>query len=307
MKKSNKLIAIAMSAMFALGALTGCGGTNGDAQQPQNGENTTQQDQQNEKTGSTGNKIVVMSREDGSGTRGAFVELTGVEEKNDKGEKVDNTTVDAEITNSTSVMLTAVAGNPDAIGYISLGALNDTVKALKIDDVEATADNIVAGKYALARPFNIAVRDDLSDLGKDFIDFIMSDEGQQVITDNGYIAAASGNTYSGSGEGKLVVAGSSSVSPVMEKLIEAYKAKNAGADIELQETDSSSGMSALAEGVCDIGMASRELKDSELEKGLTPTKIATDGIAVIVSPENTTENLSLEDLKNIYIGEKTTW
>lgn len=310
MKNKKKLIALLMGAALTVTALAGCGSTDSGAAKENSGAQTqTQTQTQNEnKSGfQSGSGIVVMTREDGSGTRGAFVELTGVESKNEKGEKVDNTTVDAEVNNSTSVMMTAVAGNPCAIGYISLGSLNDTVKALQVDGVAATAENIVAGKYALARPFNIAYKDDLSDLGHDFIDFILSDDGQTVIGDKGYIASMTGTAYAGAGQGKLVVAGSSSVSPVMEKLIEAYTAKNPNADIELQESDSSSGMQALAEGVCDIGMASRALKDSELEKGLIPQTIATDGIAVIVNNENTTDNLSKDDIKAIYTGEKTTW
>lgn len=301
MKKNTKLVAMLMTAALTLSTFAACGSSDGNTA---NGSDNQNGSDDGFKAGS---EITVMSREDGSGTRGAFVELTGVEEKNDKGEKVDNTTIEAEITNSTSVMLTAVAGNKYAIGYISLGSLNDTVKALKIDGVEATAENIVAGKYALARPFNVAYKEGLSDLGKDFLSFIMSTDGQKVIEDNGYIPAGNAKEYTGSGEGKLVVAGSSSVSPVMEKLIEAYKAINKNAEIELQESDSTSGMSSLAEGICDIGMASRELKDSEKEKGLTPMVIATDGIAVIVSKANTTDNLSKDDLKTIYIGEKTTW
>ena len=313
MKNKKKLIAMLMTAAFTLSAFTACGSSDKTTQDSSSGAENSGSQQQEEKNDAeessfkAGSKIIVMTREDGSGTRGAFIELTGVEGKNDAGEKVDNTTVDAEVNNSTSVMMTAVAGNPYAIGYISLGSLNDTVKALQIDGVDATAENIVAGKYALARPFNIAYKDDLSDLGRDFIDFIMSDDGQSIIDENGYIATMTGTAYAGSGEGKLVVAGSSSVSPVMEKLIEAYMAKNTGADIELQESDSSSGMSALAEGVCDIGMASRDLKDSELEQGLIPQTIATDGIAVIVNNDNTTDNLSKDDIKAIYTGEKTTW
>ena len=292
MKRTKKLIAMLMTAALAFSAFAGCGST---------------QKEEKSEAFEAGSGIIVMTREDGSGTRGAFVELTGVEAKNDAGEKVDNTTVDAEVNNSTSVMMTAVAGNKYAIGYISMGSMNDTVKAIQVDGVDATAENVAAGKYALARPFNIAYREDLSDLGRDFIDFVMSDDGQTIIEDKGYIGSKTGTAYAGSGEGKLVIAGSSSVSPVMEKLIEAYTAKNTGADITLQETDSSSGMSALSEGACDIGMASRDLKDSELEKGLIPETIATDGIAVIVNLENPVENLSCDEICSIYVGETTTW
>lgn len=258
-----------------------------------------------EPTGVTGN-ITVISREDGSGTRGAFVELTGVEQKNEAGEKVDMTTLDAEITNSTSVMMTTVAGNPKAIGYISLGSLNDTVKAVKVDGAEATAENVANGTYALARPFNIVTGDTLSEVAQDFIDFILSDEGQAIVADNGYISIAATGAYAGtSPEGKVVVAGSSSVSPVMEKLAEAYKAVNANATIEIQTSDSTTGVNSTMEGICDIGMASRDLKDSET--GVTATVIAQDGIAVIVNKDNTVEELTSEQIMKIYTGEVTTW
>lgn len=252
--------------------------------------------------------ITVVSREDGSGTRGAFIELFGVEEKDENGEKVDKTTLDANITNSTSVMMTTVAGQKNAIGYISLGSMNDTVKALKIDGAEATAENIKNGTYKIARPFNIATKEDTSDLAKDFIAFIMSTEGQKVVTDNGYIAIENVSAYTGSKPaGKLVIAGSSSVSPVMEKLKEAYQKLNSGADIEIQTSDSTTGMNSVADGICDIGMASREVKDSEKAKGLVPTVIAQDGIAVIVNKENTVSELTGEQVKNIFIGSTKDW
>ncbi|MDO5112528.1 MAG: substrate-binding domain-containing protein [Clostridia bacterium] len=253
--------------------------------------------------------ISVISREDGSGTRGAFIELFGVEQKNEAGEKVDYTTDAADITNSTSVMMTAVAGNPNAIGYISLGSLNDTVKALKIDGVDANVENIKNGSYKIARPFNIATGTAVSDAAQAFIDFIMSAEGQAIVEANGYIAANDGAAaYAGSAiSGKVVVAGSSSVTPVMEKLKEGYLTRNPGAEIEIQQSDSSTGMNALKDGTCDIGMASRELKDSELEAGLTPIVIAMDGIAVIVNNENVAEGLTAEQVRAIYMGEVSTW
>ena len=251
--------------------------------------------------------IVVVSREDGSGTRGAFIELFGIEEKKD-GEKVDMTTDDAQITNSTSVMLTTVAGDDYAIGYVSLGSLNDTVKALKIDGEEATEQNIKDGKYKICRPFNIATKKGAdNEVAKDFIAYIMSKEGQQVISDNGYIGDDSAEAYAGSKpSGKAVVGGSSSVSPVMEKLIEAYKKVNTGAEIELQTTDSTTGMTSAIDGSYDIGMASRELQDEEKDK-LDSQVIATDGIAVIVNKNNTTDELSSDQVKTIYTGDATTW
>ena len=253
------------------------------------------------------NDITIVSREDGSGTRGAFIELFGIEEKKD-GEKVDMTTDDAQITNSTSVMLTTVAGDDYAIGYVSLGSLNDTVKALKIDGEEATEQNIKDGKYKICRPFNIATKKGAdNEVAKDFIAYIMSKEGQQVISDNGYIGDDSAEAYAGSKpSGKAVVGGSSSVSPVMEKLIEAYKKVNTGAEIELQTTDSTTGMTSAIDGSYDIGMASRELQDEEKDK-LDSQVIATDGIAVIVNKNNTTDELSSDQIKTIYTGDATTW
>lgn len=252
--------------------------------------------------------IAVYSREDGSGTRGAFIELFGIEEKDASGEKIDNTTEEAIITNSTDVMLTSVAGDTYAIGYVSLGSLNDTVKAVKIDGAEATVENIKSGAYTIARPFNIATTGEVSDAAQDFINYIMSAEGQAVITENGYIGDDAAAAFESNGaEGKVVVGGSSSVSPVMEKLIEAYKAVNANVEIELQTSDSTTGMTGAADGTLDIGMASRELKDSETEAGLTATKIAMDGIAVIVNQDNPAEDLSSEAVKSIFTGETTAW
>ena len=253
--------------------------------------------------------ITIVSREDGSGTRGAFIELFGIEEKDENGEKVDYTTEEAQITNSTSVMMTTVAGDDYAIGYVSLGSLDDSVKALKIDGAEATAENIKSGDYKVSRPFNIATKEGLdNEVAKDFIDFIMSEEGQKVVADNGYIALDDVKPFEGTNpSGKAVVGGSSSVSPVMEKLIEAYKAVNANAEIELQTTDSTTGMTSTIDGSYDIGMASRELKDEETSQGLVGQVIATDGIAVIVNKNNTTDELTSEQVKAIYTGEALTW
>ena len=254
-------------------------------------------------------EINVISREDGSGTRGAFVELFGIEQKNAEGKKVDYTTDECDITNSTSVMMTSVAGNDCAIGYISLGSLNDTVKALAIDGAEATVENIKAGTYNVARPFNIATLAQTSEAAQDFIAFIMSAEGQAVIEAKGYIAVVENAAAFEGGKvsGKIVIAGSSSVTPVMEKLAEAYMAINSNVEIELQQSDSSSGMTSTRDGVCDIGMASRDLKDSEMEAGLVPMTIAMDGIAVIVSNDNEVNGLTTEQVRDIYMGEITEW
>lgn len=251
--------------------------------------------------------INVISREEGSGTRGAFIELTGVEQSID-GQKVDMTTEDAQITNNTSAMLMTVAGDAQAIGYVSLGSLNDSVKAVKVAGIEATVENVASGVYGIARPFNIAYKaEGQSELSQDFVAFIMSAEGQAVVSENGYVGTEGAPAFESNGaEGKLVVGGSSSVSPVMQKLIEAYGALNAGANIELQTTDSTTGMTAAIDGTYDIGMASRDLKAEESEV-LTSNVIAMDGIAVIVNQANAVEDLSVEQIGGIFLGEITTW
>ena len=252
--------------------------------------------------------IVVVSREDGSGTRGAFIELMGVEQKDADGKKDDYTTLDAEIVNSTSVVLQTVAGNDAAIGYISLGSLNDTVKALDIDGAAATVDNIKSGSYKVARPFNIVTKAEVSEAAKAFIDFILSAEGQAVVADNHYIPMDNAPAFAGSTvAGKVVVAGSSSVTPVMEKLKEAYAAVNPNAEIEIQMSDSSTGVKMAIEGTCDIGMASRALKDSETAEGVASTVIATDGIAIIVNLASPITGLTGEQVRQIYVGETTNW
>ncbi len=252
--------------------------------------------------------ITVVSREDGSGTRGAFIELMGVEEKDADGNKVDNTTESAKITNSTAVMLSTVAEDVNAIGYISLGSLNDTVTAVKIDGAEASAEAIEDGSYKVVRPFNIATTAEVSDAAADFISYIMSTEGQAVVADNGYIPVKDTEAYAATdAEGKVVVAGSSSVTPVMEKLAESYQAVNDKVTIEVQQSDSTTGIQSAIDGLCDIGMASRELKDSELEAGLTPTVIAQDGIAIIVNNDSGITELTSEQVKDIYTGNITTW
>ena len=295
--KLKEIAATLLVATLALGTMVGCGSKGND--------NTADSVDQ---TGASGD-ITILSREDGSGTRGAFVELFGIEEKDADGNKVDMTTEDAKITNSTSVMMTTVAGDVNSLGYISLGSLNDTVTAVKIDGVEATADNVSNGTYKIARPFNIATKgEDLSDAAQDFVNYILSKDGQQIITDNGYISVGEGKEFtSNNASGKLVIAGSSSVTPVMEKLVEAYGKANANVEIEVQESDSSTGMQSTIDGLCDIGMASRELKDSETEAGLVATEIANDGSAVIVNNESGITDLTSDQVKQIYTGEILTW
>lgn len=303
----KKVIGLTVACLTAVALLTGCGNTQEQPEDPTTGDTgNTQQEQEQEQPENM--PITVISREDGSGTRGAFIELFGVEEENEAGEKVDNTIATADITNSTAVMLTSVAQNTAAIGYISLGSLDDSVKALEIDGAAATVENIENGSYAISRPFNIATKEGLSEVAQDFVQFILSSDGQAVVAENGYIPVEASEAYSGTQPaGKIVVAGSSSVSPVMEKLKEAYLAVNPNAEIELQTSDSTTGMNSAIEGICDIGMASRALKDSELEAGLTATVIATDGIAVIVNNENTVDGLTAQQVKDIYTGILTDW
>lgn len=300
----RKLAVLALSAALVMGTMTGCGSTNSDAK---NSDNAGTNKSASSETGfDTSKDISFVSREDGSGTRGAFIELTGVEEKDADGNKVDNTTLDASITNSTEVMMTTVSGNDYAIGYASLGSLNDTVKAVKVGGVEATADNINAGTYTLARPFNIVTGDSVSEVAQDFINYIMSEDGQKIISDNGYIEVENTGSFTSSKvKGSIVVAGSSSVTPVMEKLKEAYAKVNSNASIEIQESDSTTGVNSAIEGTCDIGMASRDLKDEE--KGVKATAIAKDGIAVIVNNNNTIDDLTVDQIKDIFTGAVTTW
>ena len=288
----KKLLTLAVATVAASSLLTGCGGSSS-----------------NDKKAASDENITAVSREDGSGTRGAFIELFGIEQKDKDGNKVDKTTSSVQITNSTSVMMTTVAENKAAIGYISLGSLNDTVKAVKIDGAEASVDTVKDGSYKIVRPFNIVTKDKLSKQAQDFENYIMSADGQKIIQDNGYIKAdEKAPAYKSNGaKGKVVVGGSSSVTPVMEKLLEAYQKVNTGAKIELQESDSTTGMTAAIDGTCDIGMASRELKDSEKSAGLTNQVIALDGIAVIVNNKNSASNITSEQVKAIFTGETTDW
>ena len=314
MKKSIKL---ALAVVMAMSMMTACGASATETAAPAAdttaaaaGDTTVAATEaQTEAAGaSMEGAIDVISREDGSGTRGAFIELFGVEQKDASGEKVDYTTDDAEITNSTEVMITSVAGDRQAIGYISLGSLNDSVKALKIDGAAATVDDIKDGTYKIARPFNIVTTGEVSDVAQDFINFIFSEEGQKVVEDNGYISQGNQGAYTASGKsGKVTVAGSSSVTPVMEKLAEAYKAQNSEVTVEVQQSDSTTGVTSALEGVCDIGMASRDLKEEETAKGAQGQVIAMDGIAVVVNNDNPVDDLTSEQVKDIYVGDTTDW
>lgn len=290
----KKTAIILMCGMLMLAVLTGCG--------IQNGNSSSSDDFD------VSREIHVISREEGSGTRGAFVELFGIQQKDSSGNEIDYTTEEARIVNNTAVMMTSVAGDKYSIGYISLGSLNDTVKALKIDGVEPTADNVKSGEYKIARPFIIATKGEISKVVQDFVEFIMSSDGQKVVEENGYIPVSDNPAYSGDNpSGKIVIAGSSSVYPIMEKLKEAYLAINPNAQIEVQQSDSTTGINSVIDGICDIGMASRELKESELDVGLTPITIAMDGIVVIVNKQNPVDGMTSKQVRDIFTGEITQW
>ena len=323
----KKAIVVLMLAAMTATTVIGCGSSSSDtttdttattdttedaAAEEETAEEAPAEEEAAEDTeaagGSMSGAITVLSREDGSGTRGAFIELMGIEQKDAVGNKVDMTVDTAEITNSTSVMMTTVAGNTNAIGYVSLGSLDTSmVKALNVDGVEATVDTVKDGSYAVARPFNIATAGEPEGVAADFINFIMSDEGQAVVSEDGYVSQGSTGAFtSDESEGTITVGGSSSVTPVMEKLAEAYQAVNPNATIEVQQSDSTTGMTSTIDGTYDIGMASRELNEDELAS-LTPTVIAMDGIAVIVNPENPLTDITSEQIMQIYTGEITDW
>lgn len=292
MKKCKLFSVLTLAGLTALVGLSACGKSNGGSSSP---------------SSSASGNISVVSREDGSGTRGAFVELFGVQEEQN-GEKVDLTTDKAIVTNSTSVMLTTVAGDKSAIGYASLGSLDDTVKVLKIDGTAASVANIKAGSYKISRPFNIVTKDKISKAAQDFINFILSSDGQAVVEENGYIPLDDTKAYQSSVDsGKIVVSGSSSVTPVMEKLKEAYSKVNSKVEVEIQQSDSSTGITNAIEGTADIGMASRDLKDEETSKGVSSTVIAMDGIAVIINKDNKVDGLTSEQVKTIFTGKTTSW
>ncbi|MFI3125194.1 extracellular solute-binding protein [Streptococcus suis] len=287
MSLTNRLTKFAVLGLASVGLLTACGQAAKDtADQP----------------------ITVVSREEGSGTRGAFIELVGIESKDANGEKVDNTTNQAIVTNSTAVMLQTVTGDTAAIGYASLGALDGNSKPLEIDGVAPSIDTIKSGEYKIARPFNIVTKDSISEAAQDFISFIMSSDGQAVVEKSGYIPVDAKAAYQAKTKsGKVVVAGSSSVNPVMEKLKEAYQAVNPDVTVEIQQSDSSTGVTSAIEGSADIGMASRELKDSESSAGVSATPIAIDGIAVIVNKENPLSGLTVQEVQDIYTGKEAEW
>ena len=295
----KKIAALTVMSALAVTALAGCGGSDSSS----GSSDTSAADSA---AFDSSKQITVVTREEGSGTRDAFTELTGILVK-DGDTKTDNTATSAVTINSTEAVITNVKDNDAAIGYISLGSLNDTVTAVKVEGVDAAAENVKSGDYAISRPFNIAYKGELSEAAQDFVDFILSSDGQKIVTDEGYVSISETEAYNGSKpSGKISVAGSSSVSPVMEKLAEAYQAVNKNAKVEIQTSDSSAGMQSAMGGTCDIGMASRDLKDEEA-KELTTQTIAKDGIAVIVNKSNTCDNLTMDQIKAIYTGETTVW
>lgn len=312
--KRTSVVASVLAATMAL-SLAACGSSASTSESASASESTAASTSEAaESTGAEATDfdadqdITVISREDGSGTRGAFIELTGVEEKNDAGEKMDMTTEAAAIQSSTNGVMTAVANDETAIGYISLGSLNDTVKAVTVGGVEATAENVSNGTYTLARPFNIVTNGEPTDaVAVDFIAYCMSPEGQALATEEGYIGGEGTEFTSTQPNGSITVGGSSSVSPLMEKLIEAYAAVNPNATIEMLTTDSTTGVTGTLDGTYTIGMASRELKDTETAEGATATVLAMDGIAVVVNPANSTADLTVDQIKSIYTGETTVW
>lgn len=311
---------LGITAALILGALTGCAGNGGNAGSGSSNAGGGSTAGNSSTAGGTADNsasaakndlgaITVVSREDGSGTRGAFVELMGIEQTNAAGDKEDMTRADAEINNSTNGVLMSVAGNPSAIGYISLGSLNDTVKALKVDGTEVSVDNIKAGSYPVARPFNICyLETSLTELDKDFISFIVSTDGQAIVADKGYIAIDTDTAYTPAGlSGTITCNGSTSVGPVMEVLAAKYQELNPDVKVEVQQTGSGAGITAATEGACGIGMASRDLKQEEIDAGLTPLKIADDGIAVIVNLENPLDDITSEQVMQIYTGSINDW
>ena len=323
--KNSKIIAAALSLGLVL---TACGNNNAEentteeaaqtetaetteeaTEEEAPAEETAEEAEESKEETDTANAedydFTVVSREDGSGTRGAFIEITGLEEKNDAGEKEDKTTVDAVVQNSTNGVMTSVAQDPYAIGYISLGSLNDTVKAVKIEGVEATEENIESGDYKISRPFNLAYKEEgLDEISEDFLKFALSKQAQDIVAEEGYVAVKDASEYEAAEglSGSITVAGSTSVTPLMEKFIEAYQELNPEVRVELQSNGSSAGIEAVIDGAAHIAMASRELKDEEKEQ-LTPEVIATDGIAVVVNNESKVEDLTVEQLRQIFAGE----
>ncbi len=313
----RKKLALGLLVGSLVFALTACGGGENTAkEEPANNtateepaeEATNNKAEETASAEATEGPITVISREQGSGTRGAFTEITGIVAKNEAGEEVDNTSTEAIVQNSTNAVMTTVANDPQAIGYISLGSLDETVKAVKVEGAEASEETVKSGDYKIARPFNLVYKPGLAAEVQDFVDFIMSDEGQEIATAEGYAGQPQGNKYEASGNAAhITIAGSTSVTPLMEKLVEAYKVHNPDFQADIQATGSSAGIKSAIEGSAVLGMASREIKDEEMSQGIENLVIAMDGIAVVVNPESTIEDLTLEQIKNIFEGKITDW
>jgi phosphate transport system substrate-binding protein len=300
----KKYVLIIFACIFALLLVTACNSDSGSTGEQAASGST---EEQTASGFDTSRDITVISRETGSGTRGAFVELTGVEVSED-GNTTDMTTPEAVIGNGTNAIMTNVAGDSYAIGYISTGSINNTIKTVSIDGVEPTPANILTGSYNIARPFIIVTMDDLSPVAQDFIDFIMSDEGQEIVAGSYIPVDQSAPAFeSNRASGTVVVGGSTSVSPVMESLAEAYEAINGDASIEIHSTGSGAGITGAIDGVLDIGMSSRDIRDSEMDELHQQITIAMDGIAIIVNNDNPIANLTMEEVREIFVGEKTRW
>ena len=285
--------------------LAGCGGANTQASQPNNPSQSGSEATQSNPSGAEfaiNRAINVISREEGSGTRGAFIELLEIEV-----DGVDHTSSEADIANGTSVVITSVSGNIYAIGYISLGSLNDTVSAISIEGVPATPENVQNGSYPIFRSFNLAVRE-LSDVAQDFLDFVLSAEGQAIVAAGGYIIVdADAPAFTGGGvSGNVVVTGSTSVAPVMERIAEAYMAVNTNANVEVHSSGSGAGITGARDGTADIGMASREIRPNELEY-VSSITVAHDGLAIIVNNDNPLEDLSVEEIRQVFMGNIHNW
>ena len=302
---TKKIISLMLVLVLAL-SLVAC--SKGEDKPEETATETKTEEKAEEKAPEASNEpITVISREDGSGTRGAFIEITGIEEK-DGDQKVDKTTIDAVVQKSTNAVLMTVNGDKNAIGYISLGSLNDSVKAVKVEGVEASAENVLNASYKIARPFNIVYKGELNGLKKDFIDFMMSKEGQEMVLENKYVQVdtAAAEYKQNSQSGKLVIGGSTSVTPLLDKFAEKYMEMYPEVKIEIQATGSSAGIQAAIQGAADLGMASRDLSDEEKAE-LTNVVIAKDGIAVIVHNDNAVEDLTLDQIKAIFVGDIKTW
>jgi len=309
----KKVIALVLACMFALTALAACGGDSGAdpvvvteaTPEPAPVQEVDEPDTQVPLAPPADDfdadrVIAVFTREDGSGTRDAFVSLTGVG---------DDMYVEAVVESETNQILTKIESNDTAIGYVSVGSLNPNVKALEIDGIAPSNETIMDGSYKLQRPLLVCVNADKENdpLVKDFIAFMISAEGQEQSASKWTVIDSDAPSYTSAGlSGVLKVGGSTSVEPLMQKLAEAYIALNPDVDIEISGGGSGTGINEATEGIIDIGMSSRNLKDEE-KGALTATVIALDGVAVIINPANPITNMTTEQVRAIFTGEITRW